>query len=169
MRRAAWIFTVVALSLTAIGATEVGVNSLLKYLPELEIDIESPSDSEMKCNITKGGLDAAMRIPLDSSRVRVLASDPQLSNAAKLRVDTLVLAETNVDFCTGSVELALYRLVSIADSDVAAFAPVWSAKAVISGSPHDFGKRVNDMVRELTGQFLGAWIKANPKPEAAPN
>ena len=131
--------------------TFVGVSAV-------SILVEKLSDDEAKCNVTEGGLDAAARLPLDASRLRI---DPVASSYVYVRVTALSLSS---GLCAGHVGVDLTRMLAIPGTNQLVFsATVWGKGTIMSGPSSDYGQRVNQRVGDFTKQLIAEWIKANPR------
>ena len=114
-------------------------------------------DEAARCNVSQGGLDAAARLPLDASRLRITSS-----------LATYVYVNVNVMFwnnsCVASVRVALERDLTIPNTQSYIFgASVWFRQSLIIGPPSDFGSRVNQSITGYTQQLIAEWTKANPR------
>jgi hypothetical protein len=138
----------------------------LAYLPAISLLVEHLDENGRKCNINEAGIDAGMRLPIDSSR---LALKDKATDYLYANVNVVSLSN---GLCVASVELSLKRSLSLNRSAPAekqlALAPVfgatvWNIGGIFTGGPADFGRRVSDAVTDYTKQFLAEWMKANPK------
>ena len=125
---------------------------------EVKILVEDLDDGAEKCNVTKGGLDAAARLPLDASRLRI---DPVASSRVYVRVTAL---STSSGLCAAFVSVALKRPLAIPGTNQLVFgAAVWDVGTILTGPSSDFGQRVNQDVGDFTKELIAEWIKANPR------
>lgn len=145
------------LFLPGVGSTEVMDNELEK-LPEVRVVVAPLSEAAAECNVTTNGLDAAARVTLDASRLRVREESPDRSFLL-----VYFFARSADSGCTGYLEVALARPVIVVSTEKPTIAKVWSRNFLMAGPAYDFGERVNATVREFTTQFLAEWIKQNPK------
>lgn len=146
------------------GAGVAQPNTDLENLSEVAIVVEPiGSAAELKCNLTEAGIDAAMRIPLDGSRLRVART-----KSSAVLVASVAAMEVGNGDCAAAVSVILFRSVVVEETGKRAIGAVWMRPGLMFHPAHDFGARVNSQVREVTTEFLGEWIKQNPKSEAAP-
>lgn len=134
----------------------------------VKIIVETPSDDAGRCNVTKGSLDASVRLPIDKSRLRIAERNRAFASVY-VNVNVIPLS---ADFCVANVKVSLQRLVLLpsvigkkaADAgDMMFSATVWSQASLLSGRSVDFGSRVNVSVTELANELIAGWIEANPK------
>ena len=124
---------------------------------EVSIFVEDLGDGEAKCNVTKGGLDAAVRLPLDASRLRI-------NPAAVPYVYVVVVALWVPSGCAGHVRVALDRVVAIPGTNQLVYgASVWGRGTLLMGPSSGFGQGVNQYVTDFTKELIAEWIKANPR------
>lgn len=126
----------------------------LTGLIAVDLLVERLAEDEAKCNITKDGLDASVRLPVSASPLRL---DPNSTETyIYLNVNALL---TSSNGCVASVRLALIRWSSEFSESVT----VWDKSLLMTGQSHDFGSRVRVSVEELTKDLISAWLKANPR------
>ena len=131
----------------------VGVSAVSIFVEEL-------NDNEAKCNVTKGGLDAATRLPLDASRLRINPDVSPLSPYVYVRVSALWEPRG----CAAFVQVSLKRSLAIPGTNQLVFgATVWERGYVLTGPSSGFGQRVNQQVTDDTKELIAEWIKANPR------
>ena len=124
----------------------------------VRILVEGLADDAAKCNVTESGLDAAARLPLDASRLRIT---PDGSSFVYVNVTAL---SPDSGLCAAYVSVALKRELAIPGTNQFVFgATVWESGTIMSGSPSDFGQRVNQQVDDRTKRLIAEWIKANPR------
>ena len=124
---------------------------------EVDIVVEDLSDNAAKCNVTEGGLYAAVRLPLDASRLRI---NPDASPSVYVRVTALLEPRE----CAAFVQVSLKRRLAIPGTTQLVFgAMVWDNGTLLAGPSSDFGQRVNQRVTDFTKQLIAEWIKANPR------
>ncbi len=120
-----------------------------------------------QCNVNKASLDAAARLTIDRSRLRIAERN---SADAYVYVNVTLLV-TPSRLCVANIDVALNRMMlspSAAgreprDDEVVFGAAVWSTASLLTGPSYDFGSRVNAAVTDQTNQLVGAWVKANPR------
>ena len=133
---------------------------------EVSIFVEDLGDGEAKCNVTKGGLDAAVRLPLDASRLRI---DPDASPYVYVVVTVtdgsrFLLPAPSGGGCVGSLSVGLRRTLAIPGTTQLVFgASVWEKGYSLTGPSSGFGQRVNQQVTDFTKELIAEWIKANPR------
>ena len=146
---------VMGLGLVATPAQAQGNNFV--GVSEVDIVVEGLSDNAAKCNVTKGGLDAATRLPLDASRLRI---NPDASSYVYVRVAAL----WEPSGCAAFVQVVLKRSLAIRGTNQLVFgAMVWDNGTLLTGPSSDFGQRVNQRVTDFTKELIAEWIKANPR------
>ncbi len=164
VRRVALMVTLIVLGLPGVGAAQADTE--LEKLPNISIVVEEPDDQAAKCNITASGLDAAVRIPLDASRLGI-REPGKSSDGSYLYVNVVVLSQPVG--CMAYLDLALKRVVLVGSTGKIEVGSVWDGGRILVGPADGFSARVGTALREHTNTFLGEWIKQNPKPETAPN
>lgn len=125
----------------------------------VRILVEGLDDAAAKCNVTTSGLDAAARLPLDASRLRIT---PALSfSDVYVAVTALSLPS---GLCVARVSVDLNRTLAIPGTNQLVFgATVWHKGTLLTGPSSDFGQRVNQYVTDFTKELIAEWIKANPR------
>ena len=122
----------------------------------VDIVVEALSDNAAKCNVTDGGLDAATRLPLDASRLRII---PDASPYVYVRVTAL----WEPSGCAAFVAVSLIRRLAIPGTTQLVYGSVWDTGTILTGPSSDFGQRVNQNVTDFTKRLIAEWIKANPR------
>lgn len=124
---------------------------------DVHIVVEDLGQEGRACNVTEDGIDAAIRLPLDASRLRLneKSADFIYANVSVRRRDDVE--------CVAYVSLSLYRRLSTPEGQ---FVPgaVWHKGIVMGGGAmSDFVQRVDQRIGDLTKQLIAEWIKANPR------
>jgi hypothetical protein len=135
--------------------SELTDHRLKNYSP-VRIVIEQLDDDARQCGITADGLDAAVRLPLSASPVKVVNDVPSSDGYVYANVNVLKL---NNGVCVANVELEAHRWAMAFWSDVI----VWTNGTMLSGAHYDFIRGVDNALEDLTKQFIGAWLKTNPR------
>lgn len=164
-------FSVVSLQLvTGNVALAQVVAKGLRSVDYVNLVVAPVEDEAKACGVAADALDAAMRVPISSTALKLKPPDPDedlwvpVADAAMspfLYAEVLAL-QTSESTCAVLVRLAMYKVVYFArDRDDAAFAIIWSSSELITGSQARMGNRVANSLEGLTREFLGAWSKAN--------
>lgn len=125
----------------------------MKGIKEVGIVIEKLDDDAKRCNITEGYLDAAIRVRLSSSSLKVVSMDRM--PPAFIYVAITVLDDK--DFCIGSVSTSFNKYIN----SERAIGNFWELTELLNIRRINFQNRVGDVVDRNATQFLGAWLKAN--------
>jgi len=124
---------------------------------EVNIVVEDLADAAAKCNVSKGGLDAAVRLPLDASRLRI---NPHALSYVYVNVSALWEPRG----CAASVQVELKRSLAIPGTTQWVYgASVWDKGTILTGTSSYVGKGVNQSVTDFTKELIAEWIKANPR------
>lgn len=163
LRRRITTVALVVVSLIG-GASEIAsaqnVNALKGIDTLGDLVIETLSPDAQRCGITPAGIDAAMRVTLDPSRLRIASSNTAAFPWLYARVSVIRRADGS---CVAAVDLSLHRIVTIPATGDLVAAQVWDSGSLLTGGQVDFESRIPAQIRSLTQEFLAAWIKANPK------
>lgn len=122
---------------------------------EIRIIIEQLNNESMECGVREDDLEAAARIVLSTSKLRV--GKDVLSPF--LYVQVTVIREGNQ--CIGSLNMAVNRLVMSSPSRDPFFARVWNSSQVMAFTRNDFSRRLSLAVEADTKRMLGTWLKEN--------
>ena len=125
----------------------------LKGVESVNIVVEEPDQDATDCGITKDALDAAVRLPLSNSRLKI--KDGLFIPDLFVRVTAL---KTNNQNCAVSTQIQLYKWIQ-SEMDFGGF---WQNTHLLTGPKSSMGKRVTDKFESFTKQFIAAWLKANP-------
>ena len=127
-------------------------------ISSVSIIVEQLEDDAVRCNVSESGIDAAIRLPLDASRLRI---EPNTTPYVYARVNVLPLAS---GLCVASIDVSLKRILAIPATNQLVFgAMVWERGSLATGPASNFGQRVNQTVGDYTKQLIAAWIQANPR------
>ena len=127
-------------------------------LQATRIVVEDLDEDARLCGVTRESVDAAARIPLSTSRLRVDNGDI----GPYFYVQVTVLRSGS--YCMAAINLALTRPVWLrpgAQTQDLVMARVWNRGGVISGADANFGRRVMNDIETYTKQFVGAWLRDN--------
>ena len=126
--------------------------------------MEDLSDDAAKCNVTKGGLDAAARLPLDASRLRIDPDAGPYVSVAVTVTDGFDRSAPSGAGCVATLDVGLRRTLAIPGTNQLVFgATAWGRDALLTGPSSGFGQRVNQYVTDFTKELIAEWIKANPR------
>lgn len=124
----------------------------LSGVDTVDILIETLDDDARKCGITQDMLDAAVRLPLASSRINVR----QGLDLPYVYVNANVLTLSG-GLCVVGVRLE-FKKWSESERAVGGF---WDTGGVTTGSPTFVSRKIAQNVEGWTKQFIAAWLKAN--------
>lgn len=124
---------------------------------EVKLIVEQLDDEARECGVTPDGLEAAVRITLANSRLRVL--DGLGEPYYYVQVNVIRGGEQ----CIASVRASVSRSVWLTPTGPKLLAQVWSKGLLTAHSRRDFGRRLNSSVEDLTKLMLGAWLKDNQR------
>ncbi len=130
----------------------------LTGLQAARIVVEDLDEDARLCGVTRESVDAAARIPLSGSRLRVDNGDI----GPYFYVQVTVLRSGN--FCMAAINLALTRPVWLrpgAQTQDLVMARVWNRGGVISGGEANFGRRVMNDIEGYTKLFIASWLREN--------
>jgi hypothetical protein len=133
------------------AVAQSSTNGGLRGLSGVEILVEGLDEEAARpCNVSKDALDAAVRLPLANSQLRVLAkASPYVYvNVTVMRVNGGCAATYKVSVRRWSTEFLDYVVV-------------WNRGGMLSGPAYDFGVRTSSGVEELTKMLIAAWLQAN--------
>ena len=155
------VSTCIALTITILGGALPARGQVpdtgLEGVKAVDIIVESLSEFAAKCGVTKSGIDAAIRLPLDASRLQI---DAKATPYAYAKVNVLQMPGG----CVASVDLSLRRTMTMPLTAKPAYGvSVWDDGSLLTGPSYDFGQRVNQEVEELIKKLIAAWVKVNPK------
>jgi hypothetical protein len=121
------------------------------------IVIEELREDAALCNVSKDALDAAVRLPLSTSRLKVTN---EYRYPYYLYVNVNVMRLPN-GVCIANVDISFIRPVELLLADGLVDGSVWSKGSLLSGPSSEFGGRVDGVVEGYTKQFIAAWLKDN--------
>ena len=125
--------------------------SALKGVKETTIVIERLDEDHVKCGITENMIDAAVRIPISNSRLKI--TNRQTSGFIYVNVGALSFE----NFCVVSIQLTYAKFI-ISENESGRF---WFKSHLMSWNRNDIGLRVTDRLEALTKELIAAWLKAN--------
>jgi hypothetical protein len=131
----------------------------LKGISEVNIVIEDLNDDAKACGIRVDALDAAVRIPISSTKITVSGG-----MFAPMLYARVVAVRPTPTSCAVYVSLNAQKLLwlqpgaALMDFELAG---VWDNGAILSGPTYDMGKRVSDALEGQTKRFIGAWLRSN--------
>jgi hypothetical protein len=115
--------------------------------------IENLSDNAAKCHISKEMLDAAVRIPLSNSKLKITNFG---ESQGYIYVKLGLLPVNN--FCSGAIHVSFNKF-SQSEKEMGEF---WSTGVIFHTNKNDIRKSVSDDVESFVKEFIAAWLKANP-------
>jgi hypothetical protein len=154
-----WVVLGLLAFLASQQARAVPFSRGLTGLTSVAILIEKLPDDAKPCGITLAALDAAVRLPLAASRLRVASNNEAATDFADVYVVVNVQRQ-GVD-CVANVSVALNRTVDLVTPKYRVLADTWSNGSLITGPSYSFGKRVSDEVEGYTKQLIAQWLKDN--------
>lgn len=140
------------LALLASFGCAVSAQQALSGVRQVDIVVETLDDDAAKCSITKDGIDAAVRLPLSNSRIRIDRDAP-----AYLYVNANVMVMPNRT-CVANL-LITFKKYSASERSMGDF---WNKGTLMSGAPDYVSQRIYINAENLTKQFVAAWLQANP-------
>jgi len=155
MRHLALSFIVALLALPAQAQSSAPG---LSGIAAIQLALEPVDDEARQCGLSDDGLDAAVRIPVSNTQLRVVAESPSL-----LYVQTTSAARKGTSDCTTMVQVSLLRPAWFAPSADAksGMVAVWHKGTLLSGAAATHGRRTYEAIENLTKQFVGAWLREN--------
>lgn len=139
-------------------ASLADVNEGFLRVPSMGILVEELDEQAAACGVTKGGLDGAVRLTLDASRVPIqegLLTPNVYVNVTVLRAP---------DGCLASVHIAFNRILQLPGGHEKVYgAEVWQNRSLLAGPRYDFPQRVYSDVEGFTKELIAEWLKANPR------
>jgi hypothetical protein len=127
-------------------------------LTETAIIVEELEEEDAACGVTGSGIDAAIRLPLDASRLEI---NPTSLDFVYANVGVMHL---NSGLCVASVQLSMTRaLRSPVNTLMLVTGSVWHKGTLLTGPSYDFGTRVHSQIEDDTKQLIAEWLKANPR------
>ena len=124
----------------------------LKGVREVAILIESLDEDASKCGLSEDLLDAAARLTLSNSKIKVVGLESG-SGYVYTRVTVLNVA----DICIGHLEVSYHKFAT-SEKQVGEF---WRKGKLISRAKMEFSKVISQDAEAYAKQFLSAWLKAN--------
>lgn len=131
----------------------------LSGIQSVKILIEDLDSDAKTCGLSTGGLDAAVRLPVDASRLRINPS----AVGTYIYVNVIAVYLKALDACVAQVDVELNRPLTLPNSDTFVIAAVWNDGVLLTGEKISFPSRVYVAVTDKTKQLIGAWITANPR------
>ena len=116
-----------------------------------------PIDEEARqCGISDDGLDAAVRIPVSNTQLRVATDSPFL-----LYVQTT--SRKGKADCTTMVQVSALRSAWFSPDSGAksGMVAVWTKSTLLTGAASTHARRTYEAIEGLTKQFVGAWLREN--------
>jgi hypothetical protein len=133
----------------------------LRGLQDVSILVEDLDDDAKQCGITESALDAAVRLPVSASRLKIAKDFGEGTDRSYVYV--VVITVRPADICIASVSVSLRRTVLLQTPPESRFqgASTWEKSSVMTGPAYSFGKRVSDNVEGFTKELIAAWLKQN--------
>lgn len=145
---------VAALVLAGAASAEPAAHEALKGLKEFRLMIDLDDDAGA-CGVARERIEAAILPVLGQSKLR-------LDGAARTRLGARV-ATTRVAerVCAFSFALEVVPHVTIADTGVGVFAPVWARQAITCGPISGAERLVADVFQHAARALVSSWAAAN--------
>lgn len=141
------------LSIFLITVAGLAIASPMKGVKEVGILIEELDSSAKACNITEDYLDAAVRIRLSNSRLKMVPMD-KLPDAYIYVQLTIIDDKTH---CVASLNISFNKYIQ---SERAA-GNFWRRTELLVFRKSNFQNSLRDAIDNHITQFLGAWLKSN--------
>jgi hypothetical protein len=133
------------------AAAQIPQSRALTGLPQINILVEDLDSDARACNISSDALDAAARLPLANSRIRVSSSA-----TAYLYINVNVIS-LGSGLCIASITVKVQRFAT----EFFTLVTVWDKGQILSGRASEFGSRISRNVEDVTKMFIAAWLKEN--------
>jgi hypothetical protein len=144
--------------LVVLGGPVHGQTSGLKGYTEIAIKVGSLDDAARSCGISVDALDAAMRLPLANSRIKV-----SQQSVGTLTAEVTALQVQPSQGCVGSVAVMFSRPFFDGRPPNASivFGITFAKESLITGDPGYVSRSAEQLVESFTKQFIAAWLKDN--------
>ena len=143
------IFIAIAIFLSSFAVSA----DVLRGVREITILVEKLDEDASKCNLSEDMIDAAIRLPLSNSKIRIVKPEDYPDSylyAYVIAVDSGVM-------CRLYVELAYRKYIRTEK----AFGQFWRKNLIMSSNKTSVAKTVGDSFEAYAKQFVSAWLKAN--------
>lgn len=151
-----WLGAMSLAALTAFAAdhAQTAPDVPLKGLGEFRLTI-GVDDDAAACGVAREQIEAAVLSVLKTSTLKLNSGARSQLGA---RASTSRVAER---VCAFAFALEVVPLVTIADTGVSVFAPVWSRQAVACGPTSGAGRLVAEVFRHASRELVADWTRAN--------
>ena len=139
-------YILVALLLANISTLQA---SALRGIKEVGILIEVLHEDAVKCGITKGMIDAAIRVPLSNSKLRI--TERLNSGVVYADVNTILIQNT----CAVSLRLSYLKFVA-SENDSGQF---WNRSMLLLHSRHEIVMKTSNQLELYTKEFISEWLR----------
>ena len=136
------------------ASAEPAAHEALKGLKELRLVVGLDDDAK-GCGVAREQVEAAILPVLNQSKIRL---DGAVRTQLGARVNTTRVAEK---VCAFALTLEVVPHVTITDTGVGLFAPVWSRQAITCGPTSGAARLVSEVFRHAARALVESWTKAN--------
>lgn len=147
-----WSFLCVFIFLSISSAAHARIEGSLVGVKTIDLIVEDLSDDAGRCLITTDALEAAVRVPISNSRIRMRKSD----DLPYLYVNVAVLSDES-KHCVVAYSLSFRKYVEKEHS----IGQFWHKGGVASGPSHRVSRGVINEIEGDTKIFISEWLKAN--------
>jgi hypothetical protein len=141
------LIAIIFFSLTAFSCFASG----LKGVKEVSIVIEKLDEHARKCGITEAQVDAALRLPISNSRLRVTNSVS--TSYVYARVTALEVRNS----CAVHAKFEFKRYLTVVN-DVGTF---WDKGGLVYWDKNDVLNKISNDLELYTKEFIATWLKEN--------
>lgn len=134
-----------------LSCSQVSANSF-KGIKEVGILIENLDEDATKCNMTEDFLDAAVRLPISNSKIRVV--DMNKFPSAYIYVKLIIIREQ--EMCTAYIRVALNKYIPGENTG-----EFWNKDGLLIYRKVNFQQKIGEQLESFTKQLISAWLKAN--------
>jgi hypothetical protein len=139
------------------ASAEPTAHEALSGLKEFRLTISLDADAQA-CGVVRERIEAAILPILGEAKLRLNAGARTRLGA---RVHTTRVAER---VCAFAFALEVVPRVTIADTGVTSFAPVWARQAVTCGPISAAQRLVSDVFQHAARELVADWARANSVP-----
>ena len=125
--------------------------SALKGVAETSIVIEELDEDHVKCGITENMIDAAVRIPISNSKLKI--TNRRSSGMIYVNVGAISMGNN----CVVAIQLTYAKFIA-SENDLGRF---WFKSRLLSWNRNDVGLRVTNWLEASTKELIAEWLKVN--------
>lgn len=144
------LFKITLLAFLLFNVTVVSA-SALKGVKDIKIVVESLAEDDAKCGITKGMIDAAVRLPLSNSKINV--TERFVGNYLYINVLSVELRGV----CSVIARVEFKKNIP-SQNDIGAF---WDRQSLSVWGISEINTRVANKLEGFTKEFVAEWLKVN--------